>query len=170
MNVLIISANSLAASPTGPAYIAGAARRAGHTVEVFECLFAQEVEAEIAARIADFAPDVVGVSIRLVHGYLIDAAAPYNTRHVDLRPNVKRVVDAVRRATDAPILLGGPGFNYYARAWLEYLGLDYGICGEADFAFPLYLERLEASGKPVRDDIPGCACLRDGQFHTQPRD
>ena len=189
MNVLIISANSLAASPTGPAYIAGAARRAGHTVEVFECLFAQEVEAEIAARIADFAPDVVGVSIRLVHGYLIDAAAPYNTRHVDLRPNVKRVVDAVRRATDAPILLGGPGFNYYARAWLEYLGLDYGICGEADFAFPLYLERLAAwlpAGLPVgfREanrklpgsqpedllDIPGCACLRDGQFHTQPRD
>jgi hypothetical protein len=33
MKVLIISANTLPASPTGPAYIAGAALAAGHQVE-----------------------------------------------------------------------------------------------------------------------------------------
>lgn len=168
MNVLIISANSLAASPTGPAYIAGAARRAGHTVEILECLFAPDVEAEIEARIARFQPDVVGISIRLVHGYVIDRAAPYNTRHVDLRANVKQVVDAVRRTTDAPIILGGPGFNYYACDWLDYLDLPYGICGEADFSFPLYLQRLAVGGELA--DIPGCVCRHNGQFQAQPRD
>ncbi len=35
MKVLIISANFLPASPSGPAYIAGAALEAGHDVEVF---------------------------------------------------------------------------------------------------------------------------------------
>ena len=43
MKVLIVSANTLPASPTGPAYVAGAAVRAGHTVEIFECLFAGDV-------------------------------------------------------------------------------------------------------------------------------
>ena len=166
--VLIVSANSLAASPTGPAYIAGAALRAGHTVEVFECLFTQDVSAELRAHIRRFQPDVVGVSIRLVHGYIIDGTAPYNTRHLDLRADVKRVADTIRQATDVPIILGGPGFNYYARDWLEFLNLDYGIRGEADFSFPLYLARLEQGDR--LSDIPGCVFRQDGQIHKVPRD
>jgi radical SAM superfamily enzyme YgiQ (UPF0313 family) len=168
MKVLVVSANSLAASPTGPAYIAGAALRAGHTVEIFECLFAQDISAELRTRIERFQPDLIGVSIRLVHGYLIDEAAPYNTRHIDLRKNVRQVVEAIRQATSAPVILGGPGFNYYARDWLEYLNLDYGIRGEADFSFPLYLERLERGGSLT--DIPGCVFRQEGVVHKVPRD
>jgi radical SAM superfamily enzyme YgiQ (UPF0313 family) len=167
MKVLIVSANSLSAAPTGPAYVAGAAVRAGHTVETFECLFAQDLEAALETHIARFQPDVVGVSIRLVHAYVIDKDAEYNTRHIDLRPNVRRVVDAIRMATTAPIVLGGPGFNYYARDWLEYLALDAGIRGEADFAFPLYLERLEC-GEDIRD-VPGLVYRRDGKIFKNPR-
>ncbi len=168
MKVLIISANSLAAAPTGPAYIAGAARRAGHTVEIFECLFAQDMPAELKARIAQFQPDVIGVSIRLVHAYIIDPTARYNTRHLDLRENVRQVVGAVRQVTDVPIVLGGPGFNYYARDWLEYLNLNYGIRGEADRSFPLYLDRLE-KGSDL-STVPGCVTRRDGQIQKAPRD
>jgi len=167
MRVLIISANSLAASPTGPAYIAGAALRAGHSVEQFECLFAQDLNAELKACIKRFQPDLVGVSIRLVHGYIIDEAAPYNTSHLDLRENVRGVVDGVRQATSAPILLGGPGFNYFAADWLDYLDLDYGIRGEADFSFPLYLERLEQGGDLTT--IPGCVYRHSGQIRKVPR-
>src|SRR5512142_1901737 len=161
MKVLIVSANSLAASPTGPAYLAGAALRAGHTVEIFECLFAQDINAELKAHIERFQPDVIGISIRLVHAYIIDETAPYNTRHLDLRDNVRQVVGTIRQATNAPVILGGPGFNYYARDWLEYLNLDYGIRGEADFSFPPYLERLEHGG--CLTDIPGCVFRQDGQ-------
>ncbi len=168
MKVLIISANSLAAAPTGPAYIAGAARRAGHSVEVFECLFAQDMDCELKACIARFQPDVIGISIRLVHAYIIDAEERYNTRHLDLRENVRQVVDIARQATNAPIILGGPGFNYYARDWLEYLGLDYGIRGEADFSFPRYLDLLEKGGDITT--VPGCAYRRDGQIHKNPRE
>jgi len=168
MKVLIVSANTLPASPTGPAYVAGAALRAGHTVEVFECLFAHDLPADLKAQIVRFQPDVVGVSIRLVHGYVIDETAPYNTRHLDLRANVRQVVDAIRRATQAPIILGGPGFNYYARDWLETLELDYGIRGEADFSFPLYLDRLERGGDLT--SIPGCVFRKDGQIHEGSRD
>lgn len=168
MKVLIVSTNSLAASPTGPAYVAGAALRTGHTVKIFECLFAQDVTAELKMQIKHFQPDVIGISIRLVHGYILDEKAPYNTRHLDLRSNVKQVVDAIRQITSAPIILGGPGFNYYARDWLEYLNLDYGIRGEADFSFPLYLERLEQGGDIT--SVPGCVFRRAGQIFKVPRD
>jgi radical SAM superfamily enzyme YgiQ (UPF0313 family) len=169
MKVLIISVNSLAASPTGPAYIAGAAQQAGHTVEIFECLFAQDLPAELKAQINWFNPDVIGVSIRLVHAYIIDETAAYNTRHLDLRVNVKQVVEVIRQVTSAPVILGGPGFNYYARDWLEYLDLDYGIRGEADFSFPLYLNRLQQGGDLT--SVPGCIFRQDGQMiHKSPRD
>ncbi len=168
MKVLIISANSLLASPAGPAYIAGAALKAGHTVEVFECLFAQDLAGELKTAILRFAPDVIGLSIRLVHGYVLDDSAEFNTRHLDLRLRVKEVVDAVRQATSVPIVLGGPGFNYYARDWLDYLNLDYGIRGEADHSFPLYLNRLEQGGDLTT--VPGCVYRRDGQIYKAPRE
>ncbi len=168
MKVLIVSANTLPASPTGPAYVAGAAVRAGHTVEIFECLFAKDVAGELTQHIQRFQPDVVGVSIRLVHGYVIDETAPYNTRHLDLRKNVLQVVNAIRQATSAAIILGGPGFNYYAADWLEYLQLDYGIRGEADFSFPLYLERLASGGDLT--SIPGAVFRANGQICKTPRD
>ncbi len=167
MKVLLISANTLPASPAGPAYIAGAAIRAGHTVEVFECLFAADLDAGLKAHIHRFDPDVIGVSIRLVHGYVIDEFAEFNTRHLDLRLRVKEVVDCARQATTVPIILGGPGFNYYARDWLEYLDLDYGIRGEADLSFPLYLDRLEKGGDITT--VPGCIQRRDGQYVKVPR-
>ena len=168
MKVLLISTNSLSASPAGPAYVAGAALKAGHSVEVFECLFAQDLKAELSAHISRFNPDVVGVSIRLVHGYVLDETAEFNTRHLDLRPRVKEVVDCVRGVTSAPIILGGPGFNYYARDWLEYLDLDYGIRGEADRSFPLYLALLEQGADLT--SVPGCICRRAGQIGKAPRE
>lgn len=168
MKVLIVSANTLPASPAGPAYVAGAALSAGHTVEVFECLFANDLAAELRGHIKRFAPDVIGVSIRLVHGYVIDETAEFNTRHIDLRLRVKEVVDCIRQTTSAPIILGGPGFNYYAQDWLEFLNLDYGIRGEADFSFPLYLERLEQGGDLTT--VPGCIFRHDGEILKAPRD
>jgi hypothetical protein len=168
MKILIISTNTLPASPSGPAYVAGAALRAGHTVEVFECLFAQDLAGELQAQLLRFGPDVVGLSIRLVHGYLVDENAALNTRHVDLRGRVREVVDCIRQVSSAPIVLGGPGFNYYGPAWLDYLNLDYGIRGEADFSFPLYLERLEKGGDLTT--VPGSVFRRDGRISEASRE
>lgn len=168
MKVLLISANFLPASPIGPAYVAGAALRAGHLVETFECLFAQDLQAELNALIQRFQPDAIGISIRLVHGYIVDEPAPFHTRFDDLRARVRQVVEIVRQATNVPMILGGPGFHYFARDWLAYLNLDYGIRGEADFAFPLFLERLQ-NGADLTG-VPGLIWRKNGQFHEAPRD
>src|SRR5512133_1899948 len=107
MKVLLVSSNTLPASPSGPAYVAGALREAGHTVEVYESLFAVDLASELAAKLDRFQPDVVGVSIRLVFGDVQDPTAPLGTRHSDLRPRVKTIVDVIRRSSPARIILGG---------------------------------------------------------------
>ncbi len=164
MKVLIISTNTLPATPTGPLYVAGAARKAGHEVQIFDRLFASDLEGELTNKLVDFQPDVIGISIRLVFGDHIDPSAPLGTRHTDLRPGVKEITDIIRQSSNARLVLGGPGFNYYARNWLEYLDLDYGLRGEGEEAFPLYLKRLAEGGDLY--SIPGCAVRKDGRYHT----
>ncbi len=167
MKVLIISANFLPASPSGPAYIAGAALEAGHDVEVFEALFAKDLIGELKAHLDKFTPDVVAISIRLVHGFILDENAQYGTRHLDLRINVKEIVECIKQNLDAHIVLGGPGFNYYGPDWLEYLELDYGIRGEADNTFPLYLKTLEAGGD--LHIVPGSVYRSNGRIEKSSR-
>jgi radical SAM superfamily enzyme YgiQ (UPF0313 family) len=159
VKVLIVSANTLPAAPSGPAYVAGAALEAGHTVRVFEALFPRDLNAELVSQLSSFDPDVIGISIRLVHGFVIDESVDLGTRHLDLRARVKEIVDCIKRNSDAHIVLGGPGFNYYAPDWLEYLDVDFGIRGEAEVAFPLYLNRLEG-GEDIKT-VPGCV-FREG--------
>jgi radical SAM superfamily enzyme YgiQ (UPF0313 family) len=164
MKVLIISSNSLPAAPTGPAYVAGAVRAAGHEVQIYERLFANDLEDELSTVLSDFQPDVIGVSIRLVFGDELDAGALLGTRHTDLRPRVRQITDIVRRNTAARIILGGPGFSYYARDWLDYLDLDYGIRGEGEESFPLFLDRLAEGGDIY--SVPGCVFKTDSSFQS----
>jgi radical SAM superfamily enzyme YgiQ (UPF0313 family) len=168
MKVMIISSNTLSFSPSGPAYVAGAALNAGHKVEVFDCLFAKDVLRELDEHLTRFNPDVIGISIRLVTGDIMDESAEFNTKRFDVRPDIKDMVDRIKQRSSAHIVLGGPGFNYYGRDWLEYLDLDYGIRGEAEFAFPLFLERLEEGGDI--HSVPGCIYRKDGRIHKVPRE
>jgi radical SAM superfamily enzyme YgiQ (UPF0313 family) len=160
MKILIISSNVLPAAPTGPVYVAGALRQAGHDVQIYERMFAVDLTAELTAKLGDFQPDVIGISIRLVFGDEINLEASLGTRHTDLRLKVKEIVDIIRQVSHAWIILGGPGFNYYARDWLEYLDLDYGIRGEGEEAFPLFLKSL-AKGEDIYS-VPGCV-FRNGE-------
>jgi radical SAM superfamily enzyme YgiQ (UPF0313 family) len=168
MKVLIISANTLPSAPAGPAYVAGAALKAGHTVKVFECLFAQDLLGELEDHVTRFDPDVIGISIRLVTGDIIDERAEFKTKRFDVRPKIKEMVDRIKEISGAHLVLGGPGFNYFGCDWLEYLELDYGLRGEAEFSFPLYLKRLEEGGDIY--DVPGCIYRHDGRIDQVPRE
>jgi radical SAM superfamily enzyme YgiQ (UPF0313 family) len=163
MKVLIVSTNKLPASPSGPAYIAGALRAAGHMVEVFENLFTVDIGKDLSNKLAECKPDVVGVSIRLVFGDVLDSNSPWGTKYIDLRPNVKAIIDVIKANTNAFIVLGGPGFSYYEKDWLNYLNLNYGICGEGEESFRLLLELL--SEKKDISSVPGCVFRENGSFH-----
>ena len=156
MKVLIVSTDSLSFSPSGPAYVAGAAREAGHAVEVFDCLLAENPVEDLCRHVDEFDPAVIGVSIRTVAGKIVDENSEYYTKPFDSRAFIKRLIDRVKSITSAKIILGGSGFNYYSAAWLEYLDLDYGIRGEAEISFPLCLSKIESSLDI--DTVPGCVC------------
>jgi B12 binding domain len=166
MKVLVISSNTLPAAPTGPVFVAGAVLKAGHDVQIYERLFTNDLERELTTILQDFQPDVIGVSIRLVFGDELDTDAPLGTRHTDLRPQVKQITDIVRRNSNARIVLGGPGFNYYARDWLEYLDLDYGIRGVGKETFPLFSNSLAEVGDIY--SVPGCVVRKDKGYHSVP--
>jgi radical SAM superfamily enzyme YgiQ (UPF0313 family) len=167
MKVLSISANTFAFSPSGPAYIAGAVRDAGHTVDVFDCLVASEPLRELETHLNRFQPDVIGISIRTVAGKVADPNAEFGSKPFDARILVKQLVDIIKRVSAAHIVLGGPGFNYYGRDWLEYLDLDYGLRGEGEFSFPLYLKRLEEGGDMY--SILGCIYRKGADIVKIPR-
>lgn len=166
MKVLIISSNRhsqrvapIPAFPSGPAYIAGAALEAGHEVQIFDACFAEDLVAELSGHIGRFGPDVIGVSIR-------NLSNSRRKNAIDLRPSLKEITDCAKRASSAPIVLGGPGFRNWGPELLEYLDLGYGIRGEGEIAFPQYLRILEESGD-VRT-IPGCIFREDGEIKELP--
>jgi radical SAM superfamily enzyme YgiQ (UPF0313 family) len=172
MKVLIVSSNRFKggamATPAGPAYIAGAAIAAGHDVDVVDRMFGDEGEMALEQRIRDFGPDVIALSIRYVHAVDRDEDARFRSRHLDLRGDAKAVSDCVKRVTDAPLVTGGPGFNYYGHEWLDYLDLDYGLRGEGEPSFLLYLKALEEGGD--LKDVPGCVFREQGRTGEVPRE
>jgi len=146
MRVLLISANTEQLPdpvfPIGAAYMATVAERQGHTVATFDCCFAANPCAELAATVSDFAPDAIGISLR----NLDSSAYPQTTSYV---ADYRSLVDTIRAATRAPIVLGGAGFTVMPVTLMRTLAADVGVVGEGELAFPWILERL-AAGAPLR--------------------
>jgi radical SAM superfamily enzyme YgiQ (UPF0313 family) len=142
MRVLLISANTEKLPdpvfPIGAAYMAAVAAEHGHDVDTLDLCFLDAPGPALCAKIRDFGPDVVGISLR----NLDSSSYPQNTSYID---DYKHLVDAVRAMTHAPIVLGGSGFTVMPAAIMEYLHADVGVIGEGELAFPWLLERLAAA-------------------------
>lgn len=174
MRVLIISgtflplsASGLQMSPSGAAYIAGAVRKAGYTVKIFDCIVTDNLNEELKEKLSKFSPDVVGLSITIVTNDIRYEGSDFGTKYFDMRPKIKNIVDTVKQNTKAQIVLGGSGFNYYSKEWLDYLSLDYGLRGECEYSFPLYLKRLEKNGDIY--SVPGCVFRKEGKINMVSR-
>lgn len=168
MKVLIISCDLRIATPAGAAYIAGAAREAGHDVQIFDSYLAGDLEPELRKKLIEFNPDVAGISITAVVSDTPDSESEFKTKHLDQRPKIKQIVETIKQHSEARIVLGGCGFNYFAENWLNYLDLDYGIRGESEYAFPLYLKYLEEGGDMAR--VPGAVTRKGNDFRKTERE
>ncbi len=162
MKVLIISANLLPVTPSGSAYIAGAAIKAGHQVEIFDCRFAERIIPELKRHIKIFNPDISAISIRNVTGDMVDQTSEFYTKYFDHRPFVRGIVNCLKKETTGKIIPGGPGFNYFATEWLKYLDLDYGLRGEGEFSFPKLLSKIEKGGDIY--NIPGAVYKKNDHY------
>ena len=41
--------------------------------------------------------------------------SPSGAAYIDMRPRIKSIVDTIKQNSNADIVLGGSGFNYYAK-------------------------------------------------------
>lgn len=144
MRVLLISPNieriNMTVLPLGLSLVAASARQCGHEVQVLDLLTVTDPIEAVRKACAEFPPQVIGISIRN-----IDDQTMQDPR---LLIEPVRAVVAECRETKAPVVLGGAGYSIFPEAALDYLGADYGICGEGEAAFPALLERLYREKDP----------------------
>ena len=150
MNVLLVSANTermnLPTLPYGLAFVAAAARSAGHRVAMLDLLGETDPQAAIARAVRTLCPDVIGISVRNIDDQFME-------RPRFLLEHVAGVVAACRASSRAPLVLGGAGYSIFPTAVLAYLGADFGVCGEGELVFPELLSRLQRGENP--SDLPG---------------
>jgi len=146
MRVLLVSANQERSpdpvAPLGVCYVATAAAAAGHDVRVLDLCFSADVEADVAAAAAEHRPEAIGISLRNVDNCAFPDTVSYLSHY-------RRVAAACRRASAAPVVLGGSAFTTMPAFYLPALGAPYGVVGEGEVAFVELLARL-AAGAEVR--------------------
>ncbi len=147
MKVLLISANTTNAPysvyPLGLDYVAGSLMPR-HEVRLLDMNRAAGPE-QLEATIRDYAPEVIGISIRNIDNVDTLAAKSYI-------PGYERIVRLVRDRAAAPIVLGGSGFSIFPGELMLLLGADFGVVGEGE-SIALLLDALERGVDPT--GLPG---------------
>lgn len=163
MRVLLVSANREQIPdpvfPLGLAYIAAAARRQGHTVEVADLCFERRPLDEVRRHIDRFRPQATGVSLRNVD----NAAYPRTVDYLELH---RRLINTLHDCSDAPVILGGSAFSILPEAYMQTLGADWGVRGEGEQAFCRLLAALQA-GRSA-STVPGVLAPPGESIHVAP--
>ena len=158
MKVLLISTNRSRAMvppfPLGLAYVAANVEARRHEVGVWDAMFHDDWDSSLRQRLAEFRPEVVGLSVRNVDDQ--DIRRPHW-----FLGDVKQMVAVCREASTATLVAGGPGFSMFAREALAYLGVDFGIVGEGERALGRLLDQLEAGAEPA--NVPGLVWKEGGE-------
>ena len=123
-------------------YLAGAARAAGHEVEIFDAMSLEVGHEAIASKLDEARPDVVGVSA-------ITATFPDSLE-----------VARAAKARGAVTVMGGVHPSFMYPEFLPQGGVDYVVVGEGERTFPELLDCLRAKDDPRK--VPGLAYMPRG--------
>jgi radical SAM superfamily enzyme YgiQ (UPF0313 family) len=142
--VLLISVNQYdfpnPVFPLGLAYVDTALRRAGHQTRLVDLNLES---APLPAIATEFQPDLVGLSLRNIDDTLIRNRQTF----FEVLTGTCR---ELRRATTAPVVLGGSGFSIFPERLLVLSGADFGIHGEGERPLLALLEALQHGRDPRR--------------------
>jgi radical SAM superfamily enzyme YgiQ (UPF0313 family) len=143
--------------PLGLAHLDAALRRAGHTTRIHDC---QVNDEPIEKILAEFHPDVVGVSLRNIDDVQFVSRQTYFGDAVEL-------CRIVRRTCSCPIVMGGSGFSIFPEQLLHVTEADYGIHGAGEAALDRLIRALATGADP--SGIPGLVHRRGGKVVVNPR-
>lgn len=139
MRVLFISANrediNMPTLPMGLGCVAAATQKDGHDVRFIDLLTVDDIRAVIDKTIDEFAPEVIGISVRNIDDQVMDSTQ-------FMLDQAKEAVALCRSRSPAPIVLGGAGYSIFPQSALAYVGADMGIQGEGEAAFTDLLKRI----------------------------
>lgn len=160
--------------PYGLDMLAAGLRQEGIEVRV-EYAFLPDADPRVnlAAAVAGFAPDLVGLGIRNIdtcmacedHGNV----AGEGFRSFFFPPRIREVADAVREVLPGiPMICGGGGFTVAPQAMLAYLDVGFGVAGEGEETLRAFVRAW-----PDRDHlagIPGLVMQNGEAIIAQPRE
>ncbi len=154
MRVLLINSNReqspWPAAPIGLSMVACATEADGHEVSFLDLAFARNPAADTRKRVAEFGPDVIGVSIRNLDNCNFDAPRFYLD---EIRDEVIRVAREALPNKSAKIVIGGAAVNLAPWDILHHVEADYALAGEGEQALPTFLRALQ-DGADLRR-VPG---------------
>lgn len=163
MRVLLVNSNRcrdlVAAPPIGLAYVATAAADAGHDVRVTDLLFGTNPDEDLARALREFAPDVVGLSVRNIDNVVRQKLESYVG-------GVESLIRTIRTVSRARIVVGGPAISILAERALETFDADFAAVGEGETILPALLDSL-ASGASG-EGIDGLYCRHDSGIAQRP--
>ncbi len=127
--------------PLGLCIIAGILER-DYQVTIYDGAF--DEGNNLPRVIADFNPDYIGVSIRNIDD--MDIVNPTNFIH----PILEQFIRPIRKATRAPLILGGSAFSILPDYLMSFYDADFGVIGEGEILFPQLLHCLDSGDDPSR--------------------
>jgi len=117
-----------------------------HDKRFWDLCFEQDPVRALEERIAAERPELLALGLRNI----------WNNDYSGVNDNLgyyRGLMDAIRRATDAPVVVGGGGFSVMPERLMRHLRPDYGIWGEGERPLPMLVDAL-ASGGGDLDAIP----------------
>lgn len=129
MRVLLVALNRethpYPVQPIGLAYVAAAAREAGHETTLLDLNLRDDPLADLEQAIDEARPQVIGLGLRNID----NCAYPRLEFYL---PWAREVADRCRACCDARLIVGGSGFAVIPGEILEYLEIDVGILGDGE--------------------------------------
>ena len=160
-DIVLVNSNRMRppVAPIALDYIASALQQGGRSAGLLDLAFADDIEEAVLEYFDENEPRFVGVTFRNSDDCYLHSRATFVSA-------LTEIIDCIRTATDAPIILGGSAYALFPVELLKRTGADYGVTGDAEEVLPTLLGRL-LGGKSV-GDVPGVVIRRGDEVTATP--
>jgi len=159
--VLLVNCNRLRppVAPLGLDYMADVLRAQGIRVGLLDLCFESDPETAVAERLGEITPTLVGLTLRNTDDCYLASGG-------DFLPEFVRLVDVMRRHTEAPLVVGGSGYSVFPGPILAAADVDYGITGDGEIALAMLAQELMGECEVRR--VPGLVWREGNEVKSNP--
>lgn len=128
--------------PLGLSILGAIAKKEGHDVRIVDMNMAEDPMGIVIKEIQE-ETDLVCISLRNID--------PLANKNVSLVPPFVTLIEVLRSfRSDIKIIAGGTGFSLFAKDLMKIASLDYGLVGEGELSFPVFLQDINNPPKNLR--------------------